>query len=336
MRPTALCCLVARAGGGSGCAVSTPMAQAWRKFVGTDTRIGGSSGLGKFASRDSIGSTRHATSIRSITSKSLPPPTAASSPQTLHQSIQDGLLKKSAVTSSASGTSTGNAAATAKTPLVDQERLERNRRYQQAAINAVCSFMVVLLAAQSLKSGTDKRKAELQLEAALEVVSETRDKLKVVLDTSTSRRIAHACLEQMHDTHTPTSLPTSSAWFWSRRSSAISVATSLEKSQEMDRLAAIVQQQLRVVIGDAALTEAERDQLQMQALSIAAAAAANQAEAAVQLATPVLDADTDRILQQALSSSAASVESLNAVENNAALDPTGKDAGVVKKRVFSM
>jgi hypothetical protein len=330
MGPTTLWSLVARVGGGSGGgSVSSSMTQAWRKFV--VTRVGACGHGVKFASRDSLCSTRDTTSIRSITSKSLPPPIAASSPQTLHQSIQDGLLKGSAATNASSGVSTGNTAATAasKTSLVDQERLERNRRYQQAAINAVCSFMVVLLAAQSLKSGSDKRKAELQLEAALEVVSETRDKLKLVLDTSTSHRIAQACLDQMTDTNAPTSPPKSSAWFWSSRPPATSAATNLETSNDVDRLAAIVQQQLYAVIGNAALTEAERDQRRMQQLALAEAAAA-------QLATPDLDTDTNRILQQALSSSVAPDQSSTAVESNGAVDATGKGASVVKKRVFSM
>jgi hypothetical protein len=104
----------------------------------------------------------------------------------------------------------------------------------------------------------------------------------------------------------------------------------------VDRLTAIVQHQLHAVIGDAALTEAERDQLQMQQLAIAAAAKNQSAAAAAPLATPDLDADTDRILQQALSSAATPAESLTAVENNAAVDETNKDASVVKKRVFSM
>jgi hypothetical protein len=159
------------------------------------------------------------------------------------------------------------------------------------------------------------------------------------LDESTSRCIAQACLDQVNETATTTttSPPKSSVWLWSNRPPAISANASLEASQDVDRLAAIVQHQLHAVIGDAALTEAERDQLQMQQLAIAVAAKNNQAAAAAaQVATPDLDADTDRFLQQALSSAATPVESLTAVESNVAVDATGTDASVVKKRVFSM
>jgi hypothetical protein len=66
-------------------------------------------------------------------------------------------------------------------------------RLNQAVVNAVCSFLVVLLAAQSYKAGAERRRALDHLEAATEVLKETQHKLKRLVDPVTADEIAAAC-----------------------------------------------------------------------------------------------------------------------------------------------
>jgi hypothetical protein len=99
-------------------------------------------------------------------------------------------MRNTSTASAAAATST--IAATTKTTNDEQKR-----RYNQAAINAICSFMVVLLAAQSLKSGSERRKAELQLTAVLEVLAGTQDKLKHLTNAEYVKTMAAACVVEI-------------------------------------------------------------------------------------------------------------------------------------------
>lgn len=180
--------------------------------------------------------------------------------------------------------------------------------------------MVVLLAAQSLKSGTERRKAELHLTAALEVLTETQDKLKQVTDADFVRGIAAACADALENHEEPLPLLTKqqqqSGWFSSHGNKG--VANQQQQQQavrtpedqkllQQERIATILQRHLNAVVGDAALTEAERDQKHVQELVVA------------------LAGDEDTLLQ-----------ALQNEAEGAIVERTADGTTVIKKRVFSI
>lgn len=89
---------------------------------------------------------------------------------------------------------------------------QRRERLNQAMINAACSFLVVLLAAQSYKSRVELHKAVDHLEAATAVLKEKQKKLKELVDPATSDYLAASCMKvvQDHKTARP-----SKSWTWS-------------------------------------------------------------------------------------------------------------------------
>lgn len=244
--------------------------------------------------------------------------------QELHKGIQEGLLndKNGSVHAASSSTSTA----------VTVVELERKHRTQQATINALCSFMVVLLAAQSLKSGTAKKKAELHLTAALEVLTETQEKLKQVTDPVHLHRIAHACAEKLEGAkmddaveRTENSPSLWSAWFGKALSTRLANGgedlTSPTFQWQTRIIAMELQHQICDLVGDAGLSQAERDQRYVK-----------------DLIGNLTDPDTEMIFEQQVDdSNLVDLVVTTLQEDDAFMDTTANDPSpVAKKRLFSM
>lgn len=270
--------------------------------------------------------------------------------QQLHAGIEEGLLKGRNSTSSAAN----SAAAASTAPKKEAE--ERRRRYQQAAVNAICSFMVVLLAAQSLKSGSERRKAELHLTAALEVLSETRDKLKQVTKDEQVQAMAAACVRatmaaghqnQSNQPHFPNDQDTepqsrksSNRWWWNRTQSSNSSLTGTDPNDGITKgldprvvaaVTAVLQKQLHAMVGDAALTEAEQDHRRV--LNLARQQQQTTTTASIIVDDQDSDDDAETLLLRALLLPAEGEDD----SAKAAVEQKDADGTrVIKKRVFSI
>jgi hypothetical protein len=111
--------------------------------------------------------------------------------QALHQGLEQ-LQRRPGQSTTLSSSSTA-AADNPNAAYTIANKPTRLDRLNQAIVNAVGSFLVVLLAAQSYKAGAERRRALDHLEAATEVLKETQHKLKRLVDPATADEIAAAC-----------------------------------------------------------------------------------------------------------------------------------------------
>lgn len=133
---------------------------------------------------------------------------------------------------------------------------ELQTRYRQALINAGLSFFMVVLAAQALKSAQEKRKAKLELEAVQELLEEKRVLLHSLQDRQYLSPLAAEIVEQVQ---------ASQSW-WYRAS-----------EEDLNRrILAVLDQDLRKRIGQAAMTEEERDRDDLQALMTSVGVASDE------------------------------------------------------------
>ena len=200
-------------------------------------------------------------------------------------------------------TSTASAAAATSTIAATTKTTndERKRRYNQAAINAICSFMVVLLAAQSLKSGSERRKAELHLTAALEVLAETQDKLKHLTNAGHVKAMAAACVAEIavlqHQEEERRKQSKTGGWL-SRTSSGSELSAQELQQLQQEQIAAVLQRHLSSFVGDSALTEAEKDQKHVLELVQTPEDSLLQALQEEQETTIVRDADGTTVIKK--------------------------------------
>lgn len=111
--------------------------------------------------------------------------------QALHQGLEQ--LQRRPAQSTTTSSSSATAADNPNAAYTIANKPTRLDRLNQAVVNAVGSFLVVLLAAQSYKAGAERRRALDHLEAATEVLKETQHKLKRLVDPVTADEIAAAC-----------------------------------------------------------------------------------------------------------------------------------------------
>jgi len=124
---------------------------------------------------------------------------------------------------------------------------DRKARYSQALWNMAASFLLMMMAAQTLKSANERRKSEKEKDKAVEQLEANRATLKQLLEKDAYRPLADQLSQIM------TSEPKPKGWFGSKEP---------QKDDDdllKERIAVMVQQEVQKVIGDAALTEAERD-----------------------------------------------------------------------------
>jgi hypothetical protein len=185
----------------------------------------------------------------------------------IHQRLEEGLLhNNSSSKAAASGGSSNN--------NTMQAAQQQQQRYRQAVLNGVCSFLVVLLAAQSFKSGRGRRSAELHLEAAKEVLAETQAKVKHIAGDEFIDALARACcVAASIEANSESDQPKASGWrYWltggharkekKKQGSHGTVAEDDEDEEGSalkDRIRAVLREHLQSSIGDAGLNEAERD-----------------------------------------------------------------------------
>ncbi len=134
-------------------------------------------------------------------------------------------------------------------PSSEAEQQARRARVRQSAINVGVSFMTVVLAGQALKSGSERRKMETKM---YEAIQEAETKIRLLKQLSSEvvvRELAHKVCREM---------PNSSNRSWFRRAP--------DTSSTEERVYQVLLEELRVLIGDADQSAAERDRLQLEKL----------------------------------------------------------------------
>jgi len=144
--------------------------------------------------------------------------------------------------------------------------LDRQRRTKQALVNAICSFGVVLLAAQSWKSSAQKRVAVRDRDEAQERLAEARRTLRQVTADATIQEAAAACarevLESNDDGGRNKSPVSRRAQWWGRAAASRNRDDQQQQQQQQlqQRLAPLLRHHWQTVVGDAGLTPEELDQ----------------------------------------------------------------------------
>jgi hypothetical protein len=179
-------------------------------------------------------------------------------------------LEKSKDINKAMGDVLGNqTAATTSRSRAEIAEAERGRkaRHQQSIINATVSFFTIILAAQAVKSASDRRKAERALKDALEITDETRQALKTIQSDDVIRELAQKCCRATTE-RSEKSLPPpgsgTSRWFGG------TAALPKEGDEDDDskglegRIFEILQMEITRRVGHASMTEEEKDKSKLK------------------------------------------------------------------------
>jgi len=182
----------------------------------------------------------------------------------LHKGVEEGLLKHQ---SSARPPSSSPLFAGSSPHAEDPILLDRQRRTKQALVNAICSFGVVLLAAQSWKSSAQKRVAVRDRDEAEERLAEARRTLRQVTADSTIQAAAAACAREVLESNDDGSMNKSPvsrrAQWWGRAAASRNRDDQQQQQQQQQlqqRLAPVLRHHWQTVVGDAGLTPEELDQ----------------------------------------------------------------------------
>jgi hypothetical protein len=138
---------------------------------------------------------------------------------------------------------------------------ERSRLQQQAVINGLIAFSVVVLACQNLKASVEKRQLQEQLQQQQEQCDAARQALKQLLHRPHMDAVAAQILQEMEST--PSERSSIEGWWRGGNSTE----NTIERNKLMQLIADRLEQHLHNIVGDAALEEAERDLKKVQALT---------------------------------------------------------------------
>lgn len=186
------------------------------------------------------------------------------------------------------------------------ENPKRKAQYNQALWNAAGSFLLVIFAAQSLKSGTQRRKAEQLADGYCTVVEKKRILFQSLLQEDTWKPLAAriaANLNQVNDSTATTAQGI--AGLFATRKSPTKTQDNLQQSEE--RILAMILHEMHVLVQEAALSDTEKDALAVAGLQ-------NKADF---LAKSTDDDNTEQLLRD-----------LQVFDK--------EDGKVVKRRVFSI
>jgi hypothetical protein len=127
----------------------------------------------------------------------------------------------------------------------------RKERYRQATFNGLVAFFTVLMAGQSLKSGIFRRQADRKAEAVEELLEEKRLLLAAVRSEDSVRQLARDCVEEIQAERQKSER----RWRWGGDPESAQDVASLE-----DRIVARIHSHFDRLVGDASLTDQEKDQ----------------------------------------------------------------------------
>lgn len=184
--------------------------------------------------------------------------------KSMHTEMESVMGEKSmkSANNNATGSPSASASASQPTPKATQQARERQRH--QAYINAGISFFTVLLAAQVLKVGMQKRKLILQVEVLEEILTEKRALLRSLGTDETLHPVADQCATAILNKARNMDKSQKTSW-WGRSTSSISNQGSDEK-EIAERIFVTLRAEMQRKIGHEGMTEAEKDKTALKEL----------------------------------------------------------------------
>jgi hypothetical protein len=198
-------------------------------------------------------------SLRWKTDSTKPPADLAKS-KSMHKEMESVMGEKSMKATATNDTA--SAYASQPTAKVSVQTRERQRR--QAYINAGISFFTVLLAAQVLKTGMQKRKLTLQKEVLEEILVEKGALLRSLGSDETLLPVANQCAKEILDMANNTDKSQKKSW-WGRSASSSNNRDGDEK-EIAERILVTLQAEMQRKIGTEGMTEEERDKTSLKEL----------------------------------------------------------------------
>jgi hypothetical protein len=197
---------------------------------------------------------------------------SSSSKEPLHQVLQRHLLKNDASKMTTSQLAvlkfSTDGKQTTEHPSVQRSSnhhytsvQERSRMQQQAIINGLIAFSVVILACQNLKAGVEKRQIQEQLQQQEEQFHALRQTLQQLLQRPHLDSLAAEIVQELEAPFERSSIR---VWFRHENSRKDSSNPDCNTAQ---RIADRLEQHLHNIVGDAAMDESERDLKKVQALT---------------------------------------------------------------------
>jgi hypothetical protein len=176
----------------------------------------------------------------------------------MHKEMESVLGEKSMKSADAT------ASASASQPTAKVTVQARQRQRSQAYINAGISFFTVILAAQVLKTGMQKRKLTLQTEVLEEILVAKGALLRSLGSDETLLPIANQCAKEILDMKNNTEKSKKASW-WGGSTSSSSNQGGDEK-EIAERILVTLRAEMQRRIGYEGMTEEEKDKTSLKEL----------------------------------------------------------------------
>jgi hypothetical protein len=184
--------------------------------------------------------------------------------KSMHTEMESVMGEKSMKSATTNATGSSSTSASASQPIAKVSEQARERQRTQAYINAGISFFTVLLAAQVLKVGMQKRKLTLQVEVLEEILADKRALLRSLGTDETLLPVADQCAKEILDAKNNTyKLPKTSWW---DRSTPSSSNQGGDEKEIAERILVTLRAEMQRRIGYEGMTEAEKDKSALKEL----------------------------------------------------------------------
>jgi hypothetical protein len=205
----------------------------------------------------------------------------------LQEGIQDGLLRSRSSQPEpqmTGGGGNGESGSSSSFFYQQGKNAFNEEKRRNFIINTACSFMVLLLAAQSYKSGILKRKADTKREACEEVLQEAQERLKYITSSDVAALIACECLQEIQNQNVPSTSSYNGSWYssWGQPTlrGSKDASTTMQQSSQIqedgrhdapvpleERLTSLIHGRLTSLLGEFGLSDEEKEKRKVEHLS---------------------------------------------------------------------
>ena len=256
-------------------AAMRPGLSLWARSGRTPSSIVTSNQIQRF----SLPSSKASSSIHVQTLRLFSKESSSSSAKDLHSQVSQTLRTPS---SSTTTTTTASSSSSSPSPLLDPNaprgvaqqifrNPDRRARYNQALWNATAAFMLMLMAAQSLKASRERRRVAQQLADVQTQSAERLQLLQRLFDDATIDRLVQDILDVTTKDGSNHNKPSSTFLFGRSSSSSTTTTTTTSakaardaNDHERQKLARVLLQHFDHLVGSTALDEAQRETLRMR------------------------------------------------------------------------
>jgi hypothetical protein len=186
--------------------------------------------------------------------------------KSMHTEMESVMGEKSMKSAATNATKSSSASASASQPTATTKLTEqaRERQRHQAYINAGISFFTVLLAAQVLKVGMQKRKLTLQVEVLEEILADKRALLRSLGTDETLLPVADQCAKEILDVTNNMDKSQKASWWGGSTSSSRNQGG--DEKEIAERILVTLRAEMQRKIGHEGMTEAEKDKSALKEL----------------------------------------------------------------------